>query len=263
LLVIAAPVAAGNFTQSYQEASIAFITFCFASSSGYLINDWIDRDIDRLHPTKKFRPFASGKLGFKSFIALVAISLTLTLYASSFLNNDFRFYLILYLIFTISYTVLIKKVIVLELVWISLGFVLRGVAGAAALSLEVSRWFLIILGFGSLFIVSCKRLAEIHNSANSQRKVLRSYSDSFLQTVTQSSLTITLLSYALWVFDTQSKVLLAQISIITFALALFSYHLNTTSNNAEAPERLLYQSKSILIYLIITSTLVLFPIYSK
>lgn len=262
LLVIAAPVAAGEFSPQAKNVLIGFFGFCAASSFGYLVNDWNDRKADKRHPKKCFRPFAAGLLDFYHLVFLLLFCISIALASCLLLPTNFMLTLLIYLALTISYSMCIKSVPVLEMLWLATGFLIRALAGSAIVQLPPTGWFIVTVLFGALFIVSAKRLAELRiPSAKLTRKVIESYNESFLETVLTSSLTITLLTYALWVFEVYSNSLLAPVTILPFSLSCFLYTWHSQTGNAEEPENLLFSSKMIVLSMALTTLPLLIVIY--
>lgn len=262
LLVIAAPIAAGEFSPQARNVLIGFIGFCAASSFGYLVNDWNDRKADKRHPKKCFRPFAAGLLNFYHLVLLLLLCISIALASCLLLPTNFMLTLLIYLALTISYSIGIKSIPVLEMLWLATGFLIRALAGSAIVQLPPTGWFIVTVLFGALFIVSAKRLAELRiNSAKVTRKVIESYNESFLVTVLTSSLTITLLTYALWVFEVYSNSLLAQFTILPFSLSCFLYTLYSETGDAEVPENLLLSSKMIVLSIVSTTLPLLIVMY--
>ena len=189
LLVFAAPAAAGVLDNRGPaiDALIAFVAFCMAASGTYYINDARDADADRLHPTKRTRPVASGvvpvAIAYAGGAALLAASVALAFVATPELAAT----VVGYVVLTTAYSLGLKNVAVVDLVAVAAGFVLRAVAGAAATDVPISDWFFIVTSFGALFIVSGKRGAEASEMAGSSdadarqfRAVLGAYSESYM-----------------------------------------------------------------------------------
>jgi decaprenyl-phosphate phosphoribosyltransferase len=253
LLVIAAPIAAREFSPQVGNVMIGFIGFSAASSFGYLINDWNDRKVDMHHPKKGLRPFASGLLNFYHLILLASLCITIALATCILLPINFTLTLLMYLVLTISYSWGIKSIPVFEMLWLATGFLLRALAGSAIIQSPPTGWFIVTVLFGALFIVSLKRLAELKiRSSKVTRKVIESYSKSFLGTVVTSSLTITLLTYALWIFEVYSNSLLAQVTILPFSLSCFLYTWHSENGDAESPESLIMSSKIMVLSIVAT-----------
>jgi decaprenyl-phosphate phosphoribosyltransferase len=127
---------------------------------------------------------------------------------------------------------------------LSLGFLIRPIAGAAVIDIPVSEWFLIVVGFASLFMVSTKRLSE-YKKTNSLRTrgVLELYSDRFLESVLTLSIAVTITTYSLWAFSVYPNSIWPKLSIIPVLTALLRYSWLRDRGNAESPELLLFEDK--------------------
>lgn len=261
-LVMAAPIAAGQFFISFSQIFLGLLSFICASSLGYLANDWIDRISDRGHPTKKYRPFASGKLSFRHFLFLVFICCVLTVTPLFFLPSNFTLTLLFYLFITLSYSFVIKQVPVLEMIWLSSGFLIRALAGSAIIAEPPTGWFVTSVFFGALFMISGKRIAELISvGVVSRRKVIHSYREGFLKSIITMSLTITVMTYCLWVFQVHSDSTLAQISILPFTFTILMYLFSCDQGDAEVPEKLLFSNKYLVFGMILTTVLLLMVFY--
>lgn len=262
LLVAAAPIAAGQLNLEAKSIVVGLIGFCAASSFGYLLNDWRDRKSDFEHPKKKLRPFASGVLDFKSLIVLLLVCNFVIILSCIVLPYKFTITILAYLITTISYTFVIKSIPVLEMLWLSSGFLIRAIAGSAIIQKPPTGWFLVTVGFGALFIVSAKRQGELKNNyARVTRKVINSYNESFLNTVLTASLTITLLTYSLWVFEIHPNSVFAQFTIFSFSLSVFIYAWKCETSDAESPEILLLSNKMFVFSAMATIFPILITVY--
>jgi decaprenyl-phosphate phosphoribosyltransferase len=247
LLVAAAPIAAGEFGSQITNILLGVISFTAASIFGYLINDWRDRESDRNHPVKKHRPFAAKKLNFKHFTSLLLACLLILISTCLYLTIQFSFTILIYLVITISYSLRIKNEPVVEMIWLSLGFLVRAIAGSAIIQEPPTGWFVVAVGFGALFVVSSKRLAELKNNYSLQtRDVLSKYNEQFLNLVLTTSISITLLTYSLWVFQVHPNSFLAQITILPFTISIFRYAWYCENEDAESPESLIYRDKLLI-----------------
>lgn len=229
---------------------IAFgvFAFCLASSFGYLLNDWRDRELDRSHPIKRLRPFASETLKRNDFLILISLCLILIIFLLPFLPSAFSLCLIFYAAISISYSIFFKNIPVVEIIWLSSGFLIRALAGSTLVGEPPTGWFVISIFFGSIFIVSNKRLAE--KSAEHKfvtRSVLKSYSINFLRTILSSSMSVTMVTYSLWVYQIHSDSSIAQISIIPFCMMLFTYSHLAEKSQGESPEDL-FLSNPIIVF---------------
>lgn len=183
------------------RAALALVAFCFASSAVYLINDLRDREEDRKHPLKKLRPLAAGTLKVPMAVAAVVVLLGVAAAISAWLGSGFSTVLGAYLLLNVLYTFWLKHMVILDVMSISLGFVLRVEAGAMAAQVEVSRWLLLCTIFLALFLAFSKRRHEITllaGAASGQRRVLDQYSPAFLDQMINVVTASAVVSYALY-----------------------------------------------------------------
>jgi decaprenyl-phosphate phosphoribosyltransferase len=255
VLVVAAPGAAGVLTQGTPafRTAVAFVCFCLAASGTYFLNDAIDVEADRLHPTKRKRPVAAGEVAVNTAIA-AGIGLAA---AAILLSFAARWQLALvvgaYLALTFAYSVWLKHEPVLDLAAVASGFVLRAIAGGIAVGVSISPWFLIVAGAGSLFMVTGKRSAELRSlgsSAGTHRRSLDGYTESFLGYVRAVASSVAILAYCLWAFEKSALVgepAWFQLSIIPFALGILRYALLLDQDEGEgAPEELVLSDRVLL-----------------
>lgn len=246
VLVFAAPGAAGMLDDgpSLARALIVFASFCLVSSGTYFWNDVLDVEADRLHPTKRHRPIASGAVpvvvgqvvGTVLLVGGIALSLATGRWQTAGV-------LVVYVALTLTYSSYLKHVAVVDLVAVAAGFVLRAVAGAVATDVPMSSWFVLCTTFGSLFIVTGKRYAELRElgeEAASIRATLEAYSLTFLRTLLSISVGATIVSYCMWAFETAelagSDLPLYELSIVPMLLALLRYLLILEQGHGGAPE---------------------------
>ncbi len=258
VLVFAAPLAAGQLFEAdiFWPSVGAFVAFCLISSATYLINDIKDRESDREHPIKFKRPIAAGEISIPLAISFAAVLATVSLIGSYFISPALAAVVLAYAVFTVSYSLLLKHEPVIELALLSMGFLLRAVAGGAASNLPISQWFLIVAGFGSLFMAAGKRYSELKReeiagsqSAN-RRKSLDGYSLGYLRFVWGTAAAVTIMGYALWAFDvaqTPSSLPWVQWSVLPFVLAILRYGVVIDRGDAEAPEDAVIADKALLL----------------
>ena len=159
------PLFTANQTTNIQSLSIltlAFISFSLCSSAVYIINDLLDLENDRRHPKKWNRPFATAKLSIKTGIVLIPVLIIVSLVLAWKVSLLFFVLLILYIILTSIYSLVIKKIILLDCLTLAILFTLRIFAGAAAVSIVVSLWLLVFSIFIFLSMAFVKRYAEIY-----------------------------------------------------------------------------------------------------
>ncbi|CAN5555128.1 MAG: decaprenyl-phosphate phosphoribosyltransferase [Actinomycetota bacterium] len=248
VLVFAAPGAAGvlDDPQELGLTVIAFIAMCLVASGTYYWNDLFDLEADRVHPDKKRRPIASGRIPVP-LARTVGTILLLSGCGVAALTGRWQTVVVVafYAVLTLSYTIVWKHVAVLDLVVVASGFVLRAVAGAVAVDVPMSDWFVLVTTFGSLFIVAGKRYAELHDlgdGATLTRTTLGEYSLQYLRMVVSVACGGTLLSYCMWAFErheqTGSDLPLYQLTIVPMLAALLRYLLvlDRGDGHGAAPE---------------------------
>ncbi len=248
VLVFAAPGAAGvlDDPSSLWRTVVAFVAFCLAASGIYVWNDLRDIEADRLHPTKRNRPFAAGRVPLgvarATGVALPVASLLLCAATGRWQTVAV---VATYLVVTTAYTVRLKEVAVIDLVTVASGFVLRAAAGAVAVDVPMSRWFVLCVTFGSLFIVIGKRYAELNEvgTAAGTRATLETYTPGFLRILLSVSLGGALISYCVWAFETSEldpvgdlELPFYELSVVPMIVALFRYLLVLERGEGSAPE---------------------------
>ncbi len=246
VLVFAAPGAAGVLDDAgaLWPTLIAFVAFCLVSSGTYYWNDLLDIEADRLHPTKRHRPLASGTIPI-GVARVVGTSLIVGGILLGFATGHWQTVAVLavYAVLTLSYSIHLKHVAVVDLIAIASGFVLRAMAGAAAADVPMSSWFVLCTTFGSLFIVPGKRYAELRElgeEAAATRATLEAYSLTYLRSVLSVSLGATIVAYCIWAFETAersgSDFPFYELSIVPMLTALLRYLLILEQGHGGAPE---------------------------
>ena len=258
VLVAAVPLASGDFLQwpVIVKTAVAFVAFCLAASGTYLINDTVDAEADRSHPTKRYRPIAAGELSPRAAV-IAAVVLFLAAIGIGFaVNAALGGIVIAYIAVTLAYSLALKHQPVIELAFLSLGFLLRAIAGGAATGIPISSWFLLVAGFGSLFMATGKRASELdlmagnsEERAGSTRRVLAGYTPAYLRFVWGSAATVTITAYALWAFEvaqTPSSLPWAELSIIPFVLAILRYAVDIDAGRAGAPDEVVRADRTLM-----------------
>ncbi len=257
VLVAAAPLAADQlFTLSVVGTTIAaFVCFCLAASSVYMINDVLDVAADRAHLQKRYRPVAAGTVSARAAVICAVICAAASLAIPLALANpNLALVLLAYLALQAAYVWKLKHEAVFDIATIASGFLLRAIAGGVAASIPISHAFLIVVSFGALFMAVCKRYSEIinHDQTNGNtRKSLAQYTPSYLRILLAVSGTITLVGYVMWAFELNTRQPqgppYAVISIIPFTLAVMRYIKDADSANVEAPEDALLADNGLLV----------------
>ena len=179
-----------------------FFAFCMTSSFIYILNDYLDRESDSLHPEKKYRPIASGIITLP-LASLLGISLlVIAVFLTSLLPIKFTIILGLYCLLNIFYCFFTKHLSILDVMSVAFGFVLRVEAGAALINVQASVWILLCTGFVALFLAFAKRRDDIIRKIDKNFKpALRGYNRIFLDIACTACLTSVLICYALYTND--------------------------------------------------------------
>ena len=245
VLVAAAPVAAGTLIEPRVALMTlgAFVTFCLASASIYLINDVRDVESDRLHPKKRLRPIAAGELAPSSALGLAAVTGAASLAFGFWLEPLLGVTLAVYWLFQVGYSFFLKNQPIIDLAMVAAGFLLRAIAGGVASGIHLSQWFLLVAAFGSLFMVAGKRYSEMLELGPDAgtRVSLARYTDTYLRFVWTMACTAVIMSYSLWAFEQSDESTLWHlpwhaISIAPFTLALMRYAYVIDTGQAGEPE---------------------------
>jgi 4-hydroxybenzoate polyprenyltransferase len=199
------------FAHRFMEAEaivksvFAFLSFCLVSSSIYLINDIKDIESDKQHPVKKNRPIPSGKISIKSaWIYAIVLAAGALCIAKVGVNSSFFFLTAVYFLVMTLYSFKLKHIVIVDIMIIAGGFVLRAVAGAVAVEVEISSWLLICASGLALFLIIAKRRHEVvllGDNASGHRKILKEYGDKFLDQMIAIVTALTLISYMLYTVD--------------------------------------------------------------
>lgn len=255
VLVFAAPAAAGVLAHwdNLWRTLVIFVAFSLAASGTYFWNDILDIDADRRHPKKRLRPVASGQIPLPvakvvgSLLLLGGVGLSVVVW-------QWRAVVVLgvYVVLTIAYSLYLRNLAVFDLLAVAAGFVLRAIGGAFASGVYASKWFMLCAMFGSLFVVSGKRYAELRElgeSAQDTRQTLETYSLAFLRLVVTVACSATLVSYCVWAFDTggidPGPFPFYELSAVPMLAALLRYALVLEKGRGGAPEEVFLQDRAL------------------
>ncbi|WP_410587267.1 decaprenyl-phosphate phosphoribosyltransferase [Amycolatopsis sp. lyj-23] len=248
VLVFAAPFFA--FSKSTDrtglliDAIIAFVAFSLTASSVYLINDAIDVEADRAHPTKRNRPIAAGIVPVPVAYGAAVVFFLAGLGVSFLASWQLAVVLGVYEAVQLGYCFGLKHQPVVDLAIVGSGFLMRSIAGGVAGGIALSQWFLLVTAFGSLFMVAGKRYAEImlfERTGAKIRSSLKKYSASYLRFVWATSAAILIMSYCLWAFEirqTEHNSVWALISMVPFLVAVLRYAVDVDGGIAGEPEEI-------------------------
>ena len=167
------------YPESIERSVFAFLVFSVLSSSGYIINDILDFREDRAHPLKSKRPIAAGKIGRGQAAFLAVLLFAISLVVAFLLSVNFFYVCVVYTMLITCYSFGIKNIVILDVLFVAIGYVLRAIAGAVVITVEISSWLLLCTLLIALFLAISKRRTEIvllGDEATKHRKILSQYS---------------------------------------------------------------------------------------
>lgn len=257
-----------NNPASLLKVIFALILFSLLSGIIYIINDLIDIDNDRQHPSKQLRPIASGKLSKRTGITTVILLAILIFLAAFLLSFHYGLICIGYFLLMLAYSKWLKHIVLIDVMVIAAGFVLRMIAGIVVIKVTYfSPWLFMVTTLLALFLGFGKRRAEmVSNTKNSPnaRKVLEGYNIPFLDTLIIIVLSSTLITYSLYTFSTstapQNPYMMFTIPIVLYGLFRYLY-LIKVKNFGGAPEEILLSDHPIQIAITLWIATVIIVIY--
>lgn len=198
------------FTPEAQNAGnilatvIAALCFCAASSAVYILNDWRDREADRLHPDKRSRPLAAGTVDERTALIAMAALAAGAVIVGALVSTTLLAFLLAYLAMQVGYCLYFKHVSIVDVLALAVGFVLRVEAGAAVASIKPSVWIVICSGLLALFLAIAKRRDDLVRELDDEhRRSLSGYTRPFLDAALAMVLGALLVSYLIYTTDQQ------------------------------------------------------------
>lgn len=257
LLIFAAPLF--SITQisktALSKSIIAFFLFSFISGCVYILNDYVDREADRLHPEKKHRPMASGALNPQFAIVFGVLLLSFSLVVGYMLNPLFALVLLVYFVLNVSYSLRLKHIVILDVMVIAAGFVLRAIAGGLSIDVPFTPWFLLCILWLSLFLAISKRrhevqLMEAKETKGTTRKVLHSYSVDLLNQLNTIVTTGTIMCYAIFTWFSGHLTLMWTVPIVVYGIFRYLYLIHM-ENKGGTPEKVLLTDRHVLVTVVL------------
>lgn len=251
------------------NVAFVFLSFCLAASSIYILNDIIDVEEDRSHPLKRFRPIASGVFSKNMAVVIFAI-LVLLFVASLSLIAHARWYVLGYFLLNILYSFVLKKVSIVDVSCISIGFVLRVIAGGEEAKVYVSNWMIIMVFLLTISLAFAKRRDDlvIDVQKDALRKSLSGYSIAFLDIAKSISFSITLISYVLYSISPE---VIARIgsdklyftSLFVFLGIMRYIQITVVDKESGSPTDVLWRDRFLQITILLWGLTFLFILYGK
>jgi len=265
LFVFAALAFGGKLTdlEAARLALLAFVAFCLTASAGYILNDAIDRERDRLHPTKRNRPIASGAVGIPA-AAVLFVVLLVAAASLSYVCLPPAFWGVLgaYFILTVAYSLYLKRRMLLDVLLIAVLFVLRALGGACAIDVRVSHWLLICTFMLCVFLGFGKRRCEITMIANEEdirkhRPLLVRYTPDLLNHLLSTSAGIAIVTFLLYTLDTttlspfgaKKQNLVFTLPLVVYGI--FRYAMLSELGTATGPTEMVLRDRAFLATIVI------------
>ena len=254
-------------TTQVAYALLAFAVFCALSGAVYAANDVLDVEEDRKHPLKRFRPVASGAISPRSALAFAAV-LTMAALAVGFLVLPVGVGIagIAYLVLQVFYTTILKHTAILDVMSISAGFVIRALAGVAAVGVAISPWLIVCTGLLTLFLGFSKRrheIATLGEGAVGHRRNLQDYSVPLLDEMMNIMISATLIAYTLYtftVYEAEDEIfMMASIPFVVYGV--FRYMLLVHRDGGGNPDTLLLSDRPLQVALLLWLVVVMAAIY--
>ncbi len=246
----------------------AFITFCMISGAVYIINDIIDREKDRIHPKKKHRPIASGRLPVSTAERVALVLVTASILLGYVISQNLALILGTYLILNLAYSFSLKHLVIIDVMTIAAGFVLRVAAGTVVFPVQrFSPWLYVCTTLLALFLALSKRRQEIvllADGANNHRRILDEYNLYFLDEMLSLVSSTTLIAYALYTFSAPNlpgnHLMMLTIAFVLYGLFRYMYLIHVRKETAP-PDEVLLKDKPLLLDVVLwvaTSALILY-----
>lgn len=231
----------------YLYLFLGFLVACGISGVNYIINDIIDAESDKIHPEKKNRPIASGEISKRKGLTLGIITLGISLVTSFFISFIFGIVMISFFLIAQLYSFFLKKIAFVDIITISINFLVRGVGGLAiilnfsTIVLFPTMWSIWAVFIFALFLGLSKRKADFQKIEEgmeiNHKKVYSRYQEQLLDHLVIMIATILLLGYYLYVIDTGNIYLLLTVPVATYLMFRYLYLLFAADKNMGAPEK--------------------------
>jgi decaprenyl-phosphate phosphoribosyltransferase len=270
VLVLAAPAAAGVLgrTEVLGHVALAFAAFCLLTGGGYLLNDAADVAHDRQHPRRRLRPVAAGAVSVRCAVAVGLSGMAAGLLVAALVNVRCLEIAAGYAAVTVTYSLWLKRQRVLEMAVLACAFVLRAAAGGAAAGVHLSRWFIVVVSFGALFLAAGKRhgeVAEVGAGNGATRAALAGYPLAYLRYVWGMSSTVAIAAYCLWAFAQtpphHADRTWLELTILPFVLGVLRYALLVEQGHGGAPEELFLRDRLLQLLALAWALIFLCAIY--
>jgi 4-hydroxybenzoate polyprenyltransferase len=246
------------YLDSIEKSLYAFVVFCFLSSSGYILNDILDYREDMVHPVKSRRPIAAGVISRRRAWILGFVLLVAACAGALLLSAQFFYVCLIYYTVMISYSLMMKNIVILDVLFVAMGYVLRAIAGAVVIAVDISSWLLLCTLLIALFLAISKRRTEIillGEGAIKHRKILSHYSLGLLNQMIAVVTAACIVAYCLYTLapETVSKFgtrnLIYTVPFVIYGIFRYLY-LTFQRTEGDMPERVLFKDLPLQICLV-------------
>jgi len=240
----------------------AFVLFCILSGSEYIINDIIDLKKDRVHPVKRNRPIASGELKIPPALLFAVLLIVCAGVGSWLINIRFFAVSIIYFFLIILYSLIFKYIIVVDVLIVSISFVIRAVAGCVAIDVFISPWLIICTFLLALFLALGKRQHELMllgDEAKNHRKILGGYTTRMLDQMVSITTGALITSYSMYTFLVNDYYMMFTIPFVVYGI--FRYLFLIHARNVGGEPEMLFKDKGMLVCMLLWGVLVVGVLY--
>ena len=248
--------------QMWLNVIAAFAIFCMLSGSEYIINDILDVEKDRKHPTKRKRPIASGELKKSHALLSAFVMIICGMGGAYVINKSFFVISISYLFLILLYSLVLKHLIIVDLLVISIGFVIRAIAGCLAINVFISPWLIICAFLLALFLALGKRRHELvllAENAKEHRRILEEYSVEMLDQMISITTGALIISYSLYTFLADNNYMMLTIPFAIYGL--FRYLFMVHARNFGGETEMIFRDKGMVLSMILWAVLVVLILY--
>jgi len=235
------------------KTAATFAIFCLVCGADYLVNDVRDRASDQLHPRKRLRPIAAGRLSVRTALIAAAVLIAVGVAAGFALTPRVGFIVLGYIGLMLAYSYYLKHLVLLDLMIIAAGFVLRAMAGAFVIGVPISPWLYAVTALGALFLAINKRRAEIvllKEDANQHRPILEEYTPALLDQMASIVTASTLVAYGLYTFTAQAlpqnHSMMLTIPFVLYGIFRYLYLVHARGEGG-SPEEVLLRDKPLML----------------
>jgi 4-hydroxybenzoate polyprenyltransferase len=231
-----------------ERVSLCVVSLCCVSSAVYIVNDILDREADRKHPTKCKRPLAAGTVTVRTAVIVACLALLLSFVLAFMVRPALALVLCAYLVLQVAYSLQLKKRVILDAFCIACGFVLRALAGGASAHVPLSAWFLLCTSLGALFLALEKRRQEFRAlgaDAAAHRAVLSKYSPDLLDRMEAVIVPTLVTAYSFYSFQSSyGQWMMITVPMVLYGILRYQV-LSVRENVTGAPEEVLLKDKPI------------------